>query len=665
MPEQIEQSLRRGPWRSLLLFAEAAAATFAAIFRYDLLEGRSAFAYGATAVLFFLLAPMTERLWARLERRSRVIVMVASVLYSAGWCIGLTYMEATAYEAADHRLRLLLVHLACSVVLFRALIVLALGLAERVRRSAPTGERDEGRLVRTFLAIIVVGAALYTVSFYPGVSFWDGQRQLNEFFGVWPPTNHHPVLSTTIIGCCQWLGRTLVDDNFGMFLYNLLVTAYSIAIFRLVAKLQIDVRTPSWFTIATGCYFAFLPIVRLYSLTVCKDTSYAITLLWLVLLLYRLYLARVRQDGLAPGHGALGRGFLAQFVACVTLLCLLRNDGMYVVLFTLAGVVVFCLRARSRRAAAYAGACAAYVIVLHFAVAMALLPTLGVAAGNPGEALSVPIQQVAFTTREHPDDVTDEERRVIEGAFGVTPERIAEDYIPGLSDPVKNRFLSEGTTGDIKSFMGAWWSMFQRHPSTFVKAYVNGYWGYFYPTAFGDESGFTTFEPSRTANTGYFDFHYPEALAPLKAQMNDVGAAVRAIPLVSLLYCPGFYNWTLLFVITTALMRRRYSSLVVLLPIVATMGIVCLSPVNCRIRYVLPLVFCLPVMLTLVVGKVRLPRPADEAQTTSERSGRAEDKDTEDSDNAEGVITKDAKGAKGEGAWAEGAKVTEGAAGRA
>jgi hypothetical protein len=64
MPENTAQP--KSPTRPLLLFAEAVAATFAAIFRYDLLEGRSALPYGATLVLFLLLAPTVERLWARL-----------------------------------------------------------------------------------------------------------------------------------------------------------------------------------------------------------------------------------------------------------------------------------------------------------------------------------------------------------------------------------------------------------------------------------------------------------------------------------------------------------------------------------------------------------------------------------------------------------------------
>lgn len=605
MSEKIKKVTKHlTPLTALILFVEAAAATFAAVFDYDLLAGRSAPVYAATAVLCLLLAPKVESLWARLERRSHVIVMVLAVAYAVGWCVGATYAYADAFEVAAGRKFLLVAHFACSIVLFRAMILLVLGLAEKIRSEAPderlAGERA---LLGAFTAIIIAGAALYTIAYYPGVSFWDGQRQLNEIFGLQPLTNHHPILSTAIIGACQWVGRTLVDDNFGVFLYSLLVTGFSVVVFRKVASLQLDVRAPRWLVIATGCFFAFLPIVRLYSLTVCKDTSYAICLLWLVVLLYKLYLARVRQEDLS-----LGGSFAAQMVACSALLCLLRNDGTYVVLFTLAGVLVFCLKQRDRRAAGLTAGLAAGVVALHLAMGALVLPALQIKAGNPGEALSVPIQQVALALQSGTDDVTEQERETIQRCFGISPERIAELYNPNISDPVKSYFLEGDTTGTAGEFMGAWASIMRRHPSAFLKAYINGYWGYFYPAQFGDEPGFTTFEPNPAMNTGYFDHHHLDATAPLRTWLDGAADYVSAVPLASLLYCPGFYLWTLAFCIAAAIMRRRYSSLVLLLPLVATAGIVCLSPVNCRIRYVLPFVLCLPVMVTLLVGKVRVAR---------------------------------------------------------
>ena len=607
------------PVTALVLFTETAAATFAAVFDYDLLAGRSAPVYAATAILCLLLAPKVESLWARLERRSRVIVMVLAAAYAVGWCVGATYAYADAFEMAAGRKVLLVLHLACSVVLFRATILVALGLAEKIRSEAPDARLEGQRaLLGAFTAIIVAGAALYTIAYYPGVSFWDGQRQLNEIFGLQPLTNHHPILSTAIIGACQWVGRALVNDNFGVFLYSMLITGFSIVVFRKVARLQLDVRAPRWLVIATGCFFAFLPIIRLYSLTICKDTSYAICLLWLTVLLYKLYLARVRQEDLQ-----LGGSFAAQMVACSALLCLLRNDGTYVVLFTLAGVLLFCLRQHDRRATGLTTGLAAGVVALHLAMGAIVLPALSIKAGNPGEALSVPIQQVALALQGGTDDVTEQERQTIQNCFGISPERMAELYNPNISDPVKSHFLSEGTTGTAGEFMSAWASIMRRHPTSLLKAYINGYWGYFYPAQFGDEPGFTTFEPNPTMNTGYFDHHHLEATAPLRAWLDGAADYVRALPLASLLYCPGFYNWLLVFCVVAALMRRRYSSLVVLLPLVATMGIVCLSPVNCRIRYVLPLVFCLPVMVTLLVGKVRVARAHKETVTAKPSEGVA------------------------------------------
>ena len=86
MKEKIQKARQcLTPLTALLLFAEGAAATFAAVFDYDPLAGRSALVYAATAILCLLLAPKVESLWTRLERRSRIIVMVLAVLYAIGW----------------------------------------------------------------------------------------------------------------------------------------------------------------------------------------------------------------------------------------------------------------------------------------------------------------------------------------------------------------------------------------------------------------------------------------------------------------------------------------------------------------------------------------------------------------------------------------------------
>lgn len=109
--------------------------------------------------------------------------------------------------------------------------------------------------------------------------------------------------------------------------------------------------------------------------------------------------------------------------------------------------------------------------------------------------------------------VSPAERGVIDSVLGYGT--LATRYDPDKSDEVKNAFNEDAMTEDVQAYFRVWASMFLRGPPFYLSAFVNSYYGCFYPS---ERDVFTYSRASspevmaRPSNSDYFDFHHDESL---------------------------------------------------------------------------------------------------------------------------------------------------------
>ena len=87
-----------------------------------------------------------------------------------------------------------------------------------------------------------------------------------------------------------------------------------------------------------------------------------------------------------------------------------------------------------------------------------LLPYFKIPNTSIREALSIPFQQTARYVKYHGDDVTEEERKIIDHILEY--DTLAENYQPDLSDPVKNKYNKYTTREELKQYFKVWFKMF-------------------------------------------------------------------------------------------------------------------------------------------------------------------------------------------------------------
>ena len=95
-------------------------------------------------------------------------------------------------------------------------------------------EQFEKHPFKTSFITIVIAWSIYMVAFYPIVLSLDPSFQIRQYYNVptkyidWViqrdpnvfMTAHHPVLQTFLLGWSIDLGRFLINDNFGLFIYS-------------------------------------------------------------------------------------------------------------------------------------------------------------------------------------------------------------------------------------------------------------------------------------------------------------------------------------------------------------------------------------------------------------------------------------------------------------
>ena len=422
------------------------------------------------------------------------------------------------------------------------------------------------------LGILAVCWLPYLVLCWPGSLTYDAQWQLGQYFGRTAATNHHPWLSTLLLGGIVDLGGSL---DWGLFCYVLFQSALCAAVFAAVCVQagELAGRRAFWLSLA---YYALVPTWGAYAQMVVKDT-----LFYGVFGAFFLGLAEVlRRRGEAGPVLLAGLGLLA--LACA----LLRNNGAYLAVPALLALGAAVRRPRVRAALVGLGA---GVLVLYLAFVQLALPALGVAPGSSREMLSLPFQQTARYVALYGDELTAEEIAVIDGVLDY--EAVVSAYDPRVADPVKNTY--HGTPEAMGDYWALWLDCGLRHPDAYLQATWNAMFGYFLPGyRYGSFGGnyFMTQEERYGIEVG---FRFPAAASAV----DGFSRLWSVTPGLALLNAPGTHAWALLLCTAALLRKRRWRALAAAFPLWLALAICCVSPVNGLVRYALPIMAAMPTML--------------------------------------------------------------------
>lgn len=455
-------------------------------------------------------------------------------------------------------------------------------------------------------AVIFLLWAPIIVASYPCTMDWDTLNQLFQFATDAPVRygaramdivvdakfiDHDPVATTLVFGLFWQIGCALGDQNAGLFLYVVVQSAFSALALGVlccyVRRLGLSRRA----ALVVLAFCALFPPFPRFAATMLKDSFFAP-----FFLIYAMGFVEVfRTRGEALGS----RRFVLLF-ALAALGCIAgKKTGIYIVAVS-AVVMAACLRGWRGRAAAAGLA----PIAVALSLTVLLYPALDVRSVGRQEALAVPLQQSAAVLLEHPDDVRPWERAAVEAVIDC--DELEKRFNPTLADPVKTGFRAQATSADLVRYGLAYLNQGLRHPLLYFETALRVDGPMLAPMTALAVPMWTGSEgiEAMTAWEGEsaVDFSQPEWVEGVASLANHFDWWL--IAMLGMFGTMGFYGGWLPLAVAAVVLARNRSIFPALAPVLVSVAVLLLSPVSVT-RYVLPLIYCAPLLTALAVASLR------------------------------------------------------------
>lgn len=451
----------------------------------------------------------------------------------------------------------------------------------------------------SFIAILICWS-IYVIAFYPIILSPDPSFQIKQFFNVRTKyadyailldnnvflTNHHPVFHTMILGYSLKLGRFLLNDNFGLFIYSLTQLLFLAFTLSLTIKYLNENNVNKKIVFIVLLLYCFIPMFPLYAMSGVKDTYYTCFIILYVMKLDKII--RFKQEKLSYKE-------MIQLLLIMFAVCLFRNNGIYVLILSFPLILIYSKKYFQTLLVIFIG-----VLAFYGTYTKVLLPSLKITDGSIRETLSIPFQQTARYVKYYNKDLSKNDIKVIDKVLGY--ETLAKRYNPTISDPVKNEFNKYTTKKELFAYLKVWFKCFFKHPLVYIEATLNNIYGYFSPQS---TNWYIYYKyDTRITEDKLVNYHYNN-LSSLRLILSSFAQGFPYIPLIGLISNIGFNTWLLLGLTTYSIFKKKKEYLIVLSPLLISLLICVASPVNTYFRYAMPFIFIMPFIFTLIVTRLK------------------------------------------------------------
>ena len=424
---------------------------------------------------------------------------------------------------------------------------------------------------------------------FPGIYSYDASLQVLQVFGGQGLDSHHPVIHTLILNGCIYLGKALFANyNYGIAIYSIVQSVSLVAAFAYVCVTMVKYKVPKMVVIFSFVFFAFNPLNQIWAFVTTKDVFFTVFFVLCVTYICQM----IFDESFFKSKRKIGL-----FLISATLMCLFRNQGIYVfLLFALISILVYKKYWKKLLLGLAIVFLSVKLINLLFGTA------LGVEPGSVREALSVPIQQMARVHALELDYYSEEELEIL---YGIIPKENWNQYIPEISDPVKQGFDNQYFSEHKGDFIKLWIKTGLDNPLLYVESFLYGAYGYWYVDSSPRWMTYIWFdgffmEPEYNILRITRDSKFPVYEQYLRKISYDL--SYECIPCISVILNQGFPFWVCLFVISHNIYKKKYSACLSMVLIIGLWGTILLGPCIC-VRYAYPLIASIPIMIGIIFFK--------------------------------------------------------------
>lgn len=446
----------------------------------------------------------------------------------------------------------------------------------------------------TFLVILLFWLP-YVIAKFPGAAMPETLAEMRQYY--WNAiNNYYPPLHTIMLSLIMEFGNMLGSYTLGFFLnlavqMGLLLSAFSYG-FVLMKRW----KTPYRFRLLALAIICMVQFFPMEATVVEKDVPYTACVVFLVLLLYEL----VRT--LQTDRRLSGRQIAGMILTCMGVACN-RNEGFYLILASGVGMAVYAYRMlwKNNRKKCMGILSAVLVPIILFAgYQKVLLPLCGVEDNGPKEALSIPFQQTARYVRDYGYELTEEDEEIIDRVLDYG--NLAELYDPITSDPVKYTYHAESAK-ELTDYFGLWFRQLLKHPGNAVAATMNNAYGWFYQEGYAHNYMMTSQIEGQEIR---WEIVQPDIFAGVRQVMERAAKLLSRIPIVNWFENAGFVSWMTILLCAVWLGSGRKRYLLAGAPLIVALLVCIAAPTfNYQMRYIMPVMFCVPFFAPMLIQSLR------------------------------------------------------------
>ena len=423
---------------------------------------------------------------------------------------------------------------------------------------------------------------------YPGFFVYDAQDELMQVV-TRSFSTHHPLVHVLMLGgIIQAVYKLTGSYNAGIACYTVFQMLVMAGIFGWCIRKLEKWGVGKGYRILTTLYFGLCPVLVMFSLCSAKDGLFAGMLLIMTILLTELFKA--------PEEFWKQKGKLLLLLAASLGMMLLRHNGFYAFAVFSVLTVIYLKKDRKKAALYFGGILATYLVV-----SAGLTGILRADASENQEMLTVPISQMARVYQNRKEELPPEEKELL---YQYLPQEALEHYTPKVSDGVKVHFNNQAYEADRGSFLKLWLKWGTENPFTYLNAWFMTSYGFWYPDTVIDVYRGNTVFTYTYEDSSYFGYEVEQPgtrqsklpwLSEIYRRMS-LEIFQQRIPVVSMLFSPGFLFWMSAFILCFWGYHGRWKKVMALMPVMLCWLTVLLGPTYLT-RYVVYLWAVLPVIL--------------------------------------------------------------------
>lgn len=455
------------------------------------------------------------------------------------------------------------------------------------------------RSILWFSLLIMVLWLIWLIALFPGAMNWDTYYQINMSYPDVHPiasdwdtshqymaeelSDHHPIFDTFVFSLFARVSHIIFGTwNYGVFLFVVIQSCIlAICIATLLGYLN-KIHINVYIRLVSFIFLVFFPVIPAYSATMLKDSFFAVCYVPYFILMFEL----VRTKGEIVDN----RRFIFAWLVSGLLVSLTKKTGLYLVIPTAIGFAII-YRSHWKRILVQV---LPPILILLVAYPLIIFPLFDVAPGGKQEALGVLFQQTARYVSTYPNEVTDEEREVIDKLL--TYDTLASRYDADTNDPVKNLYNYRSDNQDLLAYIKVWISQGIRHPVTYFSATFGVCARFFSP---GGKLTILT-------HTGDVE-HYGSSLIWQPHEFDQIRAFVEKsydvlsnTPIISIFFEASLYSIWVPVLFLVQVIRIRNGMLPLFLPVSLMMITLIISPIY-DTRYLLPMIIVAPLLVSAMV----------------------------------------------------------------